>query len=179
MQRLTICPFRCLAIARSYSIAGNQTNALALVKHGHDQSQASLSGLTTTRKRAESNLRNIEISQDDVKFIQNLLRGELQRYRGLVEVESLQKQSAGGSATAIPLGEKLGEYPAEPVDLDNIVAYPPRLEVIPVKPIFLDVAWNYIDYPDKAGKSVVKGKDSAADSVEQKPQKRGWFWSSR
>jgi len=176
MYYLTRYSARCLAIARSYSIAGNQTNALALIKHGYDQSQESLGKVGKGKK---SSLRNIDVSQDDAGFIHDVLRGELQRYRGLVEIEKLEKQSGGGKGTAIPLSERLGEYPAEPVDLENIVAYPPKLEVIPVKPIFLDVAWNYIDYPDKAGKLTATAKGQAADKAEEKPQKRGWFWSSR
>ena len=129
--------------------------------------------------KGDITLRNIEVSQDDAKFLQNLLRGELQRYRGLVEVEKLRKQSGGGKGTFIPLGDRLGEYPAEQVDLGKIVAYPPELEVIPAKPLFLDVAWNYIDYPNKTAKSTPKSNDKSADKTEEKPQKRGWFWSSR
>ena len=122
-----------------------------------------------------SGLRNIEVSHEDADFLHQLLRGELERYRGLVEIEKLHKQSGGGKGGIIPLGERLGDYPPEPVDLNHIVTYPPRLEVIPVKPLFLDVAWNHIDYPDKTGKSTAKGKEK----TEEKPQKRGWFWSSK
>ncbi len=82
---------------------------------------------------------------------------------------------------AIPPSERLGEYPLAEVALPNTVAYPPQVEVIPVKPIFLDVAWNYIEYPDKAGKTEARGKEKAADtsSSPEKPQKRGWFGFGR
>jgi signal recognition particle subunit SRP68 len=78
----------------------------------------------------------------------------------------------------------LSNYPSSGIDLENIVAYPPRLEHIPVKPLFLDVAWNYINYPNKKAPSKeaesVPGKASgAAVEPETKPQKRGWFGFGR
>lgn len=78
------------------------------------------------------------------------------------------------------------------MDLERIVEYPPRLEVVPVKPLFLDVAWNYIGYPDKSAaaggqqqkQGEVKGQEKQAQGggAEQeaaKPQKRGWFGFGR
>jgi signal recognition particle subunit SRP68 len=115
-----------------------------------------------------------------------LLSGELQRSRALVEVSNLQKSAKGvGSKTApLPLVERLSEYPSEGVDLENIVVYPPKMDSIPVKPLFLDVAWNYITYPSKqvkpeqSGKAAASGKVSAG-AEEAKPQKRGWFGFGR
>ena len=100
----------------------------------------------------------------------------MQRYRALVDLEKARKQrgSSTGKSHPIPLCEKLGEYPSNGVDLDNIVVYPPRVDMVPVKPVFLDVAWNYIDYPDKHVQVAAKGKGA---EQEEKPQKRGWgFW---
>jgi len=68
--------------------------------------------------------------------------------------------------------------------LDNIVVYPPKVEAIPVKPLFLDVAWNYITYPStkaqpaQSAKPAASGKQ-AAGAEEAKPQKRGWFGFGR
>jgi len=97
----------------------------------------------------------------------------------------------------------LQEYPASgKVDLKNIIPWPPRPEPIPVKPVFLDLAWNYLKYPgtnseEQAGEpdgqmeGIVNGVvDSArqatnvvkeaigVDSTEEQsetPKKRGWF----
>ena len=75
------------------------------------------------------------------------------------------------------------------MDLERIVEYPPRLEVVPVKPLFLDVAWNYIGYPDKAGgakregeargQQEKQGQGGGAEQEAAKPQKRGWFGFGR
>lgn len=93
-----------------------------------------------------------------------------------------------------PLSNRLSDYPAGGVDLENIVTYPPRLEPFPVKPLFLDVAWNYIEYPGKgepapaaapareASKPQQQQEEtapSASAEPEAKPQKRGWFGFGR
>ena len=73
--------------------------------------------------------------------------------------------------------------PGVHVDLENLVTYPPKIEPVPVKPLFLDVAWNYIEYP---GRKVEVSKKAAekpvVNGVEEKSQlekKRGWFGFGR
>ena len=97
--------------------------------------------------------------------------------------------------SSVPVGTKpligqLANYPSSgQVNLENIVVYPPKLEAIPVKPIFLDVAWNYIDYPEKqqqqqqqqpAAKTEQKQqRNEEVVQEEEKPKKRGWFGFGR
>ena len=79
----------------------------------------------------------------------------------------------------------MDEYPADRVDLKNLVTYPPRLEPIPVKPLFFDIAWNYIEYPGRSAKMRQdQGKIAAVDGVkgkeeEKKEVRRGWFGFGR
>lgn len=79
--------------------------------------------------------------------------------------------------------ERLNEYPLEGVDLSNLVTYPPKMEPMPVKPLFLDVAWNYIDYPREGKRAIpsVSGPAAAAPApaTEVKEAKRGWFGFGR
>lgn len=81
-----------------------------------------------------------------------------------------------------PLVERLHDYPASGVDLDNVVEFPPKMALIPVKPIFLDVAWNYIEYPGKAP-AVTEATKSAVPGVatesEKPAAKKGWFGFGR
>ena len=81
--------------------------------------------------------------------------------------------------------------------MTNLVTWPPRVEPVPVKPLFFDVAWNYIDYPGRKREVVESVKKGGADGVsrgesagevveeaveeEQKetPKKRGWFGFGR
>jgi signal recognition particle subunit SRP68 len=175
--------YRSLAIARSHSIAGNAINALALTKYALDKAQEALPILRTAQ--AEHTPLNIIVAGPDAKRLSDLLSGELQVSRALVEMENIQKSDkrSGANVAPLPLVERLSEYPSEGVDLDNIVVYPPRADAIPVKPLFLDVAWNYINYPSKHVKQEQKPKNAAPEkgtgAGEAKPQKRGWFGFGR
>lgn len=129
-------------------------------------------------------LKTMEVGPEDAAFLQHLLKGELQRNRALVEIANLRKQAGSkgdANASTRPLLEKLGQYPAEGVNLDNIVTYPPKLEPIPVKPLFLDVAWNYVQYPTTQAQKTqpVQNKSSVAKETEQPAAKKGWFGFGR
>jgi len=181
---------RCLAIARSHSIAGNACNALALINHALEQVTSAVPILSAgSAPDAASSPRSIQVTGRDAQSLRTLLSGELQRSRALVEILGSKTKASSKnpqSASAYqPLATQLSSYPPDGVNLDNIVTYPPKLEPIPVKPLFLDVAWNYIDYPGKAVQASTKDKgrshegDSTAAEQEAKPQKRGWFGFGR
>lgn len=65
------------------------------------------------------------------------------------------------------------------MDLENIVDYPPRIHPIPVKPLFFDVAWNYIDYPEKAQAATAELEEELTPTTNEPPKKRGWFGFGR
>jgi signal recognition particle subunit SRP68 len=127
---------------------------------------------------------NITISATEAQALKDLLDGEVQHYRALVELSNLS-QIQTSSANKGPLIERLNEYPSQGVDLENLVSYPPKLEPVPVKPLFFDAAWNYIEYPgrevEKAIQNGVRGSSSAeSKSAEQTAQqKKGWFGFGR
>jgi signal recognition particle subunit SRP68 len=58
---------------------------------------------------------------------------------------------------------------------------------VPVKPLFLDVAWNYIDYPNRPGQQpAVAAPESASQMDVDEPEaapvqekKKGWFGFGR
>lgn len=81
------------------------------------------------------------------------------------------------SQAKVPLVNRLREYPAEGVDLENMVDYPPRIQPIPVNPLFFDVAWNYIDYPGNLPAATSKLEGEPTSTPE--PKKRGWFGFGR
>ncbi|KAJ4416462.1 signal recognition particle subunit srp68 [Gnomoniopsis sp. IMI 355080] len=172
-----------LAIARSHSLIGNAANALALTKYSHDQCEAAMPVLNTHKDVESSGVKTMEVAQEDATFLQNLLKGELQRNRALVEIYNLRKQAGKGDSNAAPrpLIEKLGQYPAEGVNLDNIVTYPPKMEPIPVKPLFLDVAWNYVQYPTTQTEKpkTAQDKSKVKEETEKPAQKKGWFGFGR
>jgi signal recognition particle subunit SRP68 len=127
---------------------------------------------------------NISISPAEVTALRNLLNGEVQRYRALVELSSLTGNDHQNPepATAAPLVERLHEYPSKSVNLTNLVTYPPKLEPIPVKPLFFDAAWNYIEYPGRQVQEInekVPERPQSAAKVTDAPaqqKKKGWFF---
>ena len=78
-----------------------------------------------------------------------------------------------------------------------MMTYPPTdLLPVPLKPVVLDVAWNYIDYDDVDGSAVVEkgkkdggkqerkegkeGKEKDADAdANMSTGRRGWFGFGR
>jgi signal recognition particle subunit SRP68 len=161
-----------------------------LIKHALDETSSALPVLSAgPDANSGSSPRNIHVTKNDVQALHALLSGELQRSRALVEILNSNKKASSATAqsgdASKPLGAQLSNYPSSGVNLDNIVTYPPRLEPIPVKPLFLDVAWNYIEYPDQRAQASSKEAERAqeragtAGEPEAKPQKRGWFGFGR
>ena len=118
----------------------------------------------------------------------------MSHHRALAELESLTSAASVSSkshAPTSPLIERLDEYPpfgSGGVDLTNLVPYPPRVEAVPVKPLFLDVAWNYIDYPGRTKTDVDRARDGGINGVdegglgkgeEKKEARKGWFGFGR
>jgi len=175
---------KCLSLARSHSIASSPLNALALTSHALSLASSALSVLSSSSASSTTTLRNIDVNASDVQSLHDLLTGELQRSRALVAIlHNTSQKDTKSSSVSKPLAAQLSSYPTDGVDLENIVTYPPQLAPIPVKPLFLDVAWNYIEYPSKgqqgAGKVAEKVQDASAPTTEAKPQKKGWFGFGR
>ncbi|OAA61454.1 hypothetical protein ISF_05533 [Cordyceps fumosorosea ARSEF 2679] len=180
---------KALAIARSHAIIGNVANALALIQHAFDRcqfatKQLSTAATATANETAAGSPLNIEVSPEAVQRLLDLVQGELRRHQAIVHVDNLRKEELAKSTTApAPLVERLHQYPAGGVDLANVVEFPPKKAFIPVKPIFLDVAWNYISYPGKAPAaaqaSPAAATAAAKASEPAQPQKRGWFGFGR
>jgi signal recognition particle subunit SRP68 len=158
------------------------SNALALIQHALDLSQdAAGEGAGSADSDGSAPL-HVDLSNDDITFLIELLTGELQRHRAIVHIENLRKENPKDSPTA-PLIERLHEYPSGGINLASIVEFPPKKAAIPVKPIFLDVAWNYIEYPGKATQAAAATPAQAAPApnkpAEPQPAKKGWFGFGR
>ncbi|KAL6896368.1 hypothetical protein GGI43DRAFT_115785 [Trichoderma evansii] len=169
-----------LAVARSHAIIGNSANALALINRALSFSLKAVAKLPNTEASSDELPLSLDISPASIKFLEQVVDGELQRHRAIVHVDNLRKKQVqiDEYQSHAPLVEKLHEYPIGGADLDNVVEFPPSLEVMPVKPIFLDVAWNYIHYPQKEVEAADTQGAEAAEA-EKPAQKRGWFGFGR
>lgn len=169
---------RCLTIGRCHAVTGEFKNALALYARSLDLSSSSLSIKSVATTRANDGPPKLDIDSKDLQGFHHHIDGMVSQYRALVELQNLMNQQKASTEGIYrpPIIERLEEYPMEDVDLTNLVNFPPKLQPIPVKPLFFDLAWNYIDYPGRAT-STVNGAPAAPETaaVEKEPAKKGWF----
>lgn len=172
---------RCLAIARSHALLSNIINALALFARALDICPQLPT--SSTASSSPSSPPKLEVTSTQTSYLRDLLQSLVYRHHGLVELHNLQDEKAKAAErkakTALPMIERLDEYPANGVDLTNLVTYPPKLKPIPVKPLFFDFASNYIEYPGrKRGREGVNGGVEAKEEPK-KEAKKGWFGFGR
>ncbi|KAJ6005457.1 Signal recognition particle subunit SRP68 [Penicillium sp. IBT 35674x] len=164
---------RCLALGRSHAVLGKPTEALALFAHAFDlvRSETSLSSAESEGPP------RLDVSRAQVSALATVLQELVGQYRGLVTLERFDTDS--GASQQRPLVERLHQF-APGADLKNLVPYPPQMQPVPVKPLFLDVAWNYIDYPrsTNATTNTETVAQAAAPAPEEKTS-RGWFGFGR
>ena len=183
-KRAYFAALRCLAIARSHTLLQEARNALALLSRALDLSSKT-SSLESSSPPGSEKPPNIDIAPTQVKELRELLRSLVFQHRALVELHHIDSTNRTKAKGAIepPLVERLDEYPHSLVDLSNLITYPPKIQPIPVKPIFLDVAFNYIDYPGrtpKVAEPAVNGSPEAASGREVKKEgRKGWFGFGR
>ena len=118
----------------------------------------------------------LDIHPAVTKALHTKLERLVLQHRALVQLQELDGVKGESTGTSNPLVEHLDEYPSGGVDLTNLVTYPPKLRPVPVKPLFFDLAWNYIQYPgQEKSTSQAKQSDKSSEREEKKPVKRGWF----
>ena len=176
-------------IAYSHALVSNPKNALALLLRAETIASKSISTSAKSPEAPADAPLKVDVSSAAAKQLHTRIESLVSRYRGLVELHNLNTNSTMAAqknlTSAAPMVERLHDYPAAGVDLTNLVTYPPKLKPVPVKPIFLDVAWNYIDYPGHEGAvkapstAEVNGMKDAETKEEQKRARKGWFGFGR
>lgn len=178
---------KCLNISYSHRLLGNHLNALALLNRAQDLASHALP--EPSNANDDNAPPNLDVQPSSSTNLQKHIAALLSRTHALVEMHKLEESSAVAAAkhmtSAAPLVQHLNSYPfpGTQVDLQNLVTYPPKIEPVPVKPLFLDVAWNYIDYPGRKVEVTKKVEEKpVVNGVEEKPQpekRRGWFGFGR
>ncbi|KAJ5636638.1 Signal recognition particle subunit SRP68 [Penicillium longicatenatum] len=163
---------RCLALGRSHAVLGKPTEALALFAHAFDlvRSETSLSSIDSEGPP------RLNVSRVQVSALTTTLQELVAQYRGLATLERFDTNS--GASQQRPLVERLQQFAPE-TDLKNLVPYPPQMQPVPVKPLFLDVAWNYIDYPRSTNATANPDSAQAAAPAPEEKTSRGWFGFGR
>ena len=172
-----------MTLGRSHALIGKTTSALALYHRSLELSSVAGSSKELAKGAEKEGLLKLNIDaklrQDIHLYLENLVA----KYRALVELEALTAEQKASLKDVFrsPLAERLDHYPIEDVDLTNLVSFPPKIRPIPVKPLFFDLAWNYIDYPGRAriGDGGEGSASGAATEKKEAPTKRGWFGFGR
>lgn len=179
---------KCLNISYSHSLLSNHINSLALLKRAQDLVSEALPHLKSTAS-ADHSPPTLDIQPAEFEKLNARVKSLCSRMHAIVEMHALEENSAIAAkknmTSAAPLVQRLNDYPSPgtQVDLNNLVTYPPKIEPVPVKPMFLDVAFNYIEYPGRSKEPHKVPEEPVANGVEEKPaqpaQKRGWFGFGR
>ncbi|KAI9688121.1 MAG: hypothetical protein M1822_001627 [Bathelium mastoideum] len=181
---------RCANIAYSHDLDGAYAESLALTARAHSLLASSASALISYSPATHSWPPTLEIADDSLEAAQGTVAALLHRRTALTNLQQRSSEAAQNYSKSqlftLPNAQRLMDYPplGAKVDLGHLVAYPPKLRPVPVKPIFLDVAWNYVDYPGHSTKVAANGTATASATTEspvteQKPAKKGWFGFGR
>lgn len=166
---------------------GSSKNALALFARALNNLSKPSNSKYASDDRADEPL-NMKVTQTQFNTLRQLLEGLVAQHRALVEIGNLTAEAATSGKSkavgAIPMIERLDEYPENGADLSDLVIYPPRLRPIPVKPIFLDVASTYIEYAGRSKKGQEKTNGAVEGQGKEKIQekkegRKGWFGFGR
>ena len=180
-KRFYFQALRLLAMARSQNAASNPEIALALVSRALEYCSEASKEASAPDTVSPDRPPNLIIAKAQINGLRTLLQTMLTQFRALVEIKNLWNIASKPQRTfSKPLLERLDKYFLGPVNLPDLVTYPPKLKAIPVKPIFLDIAYNYVRYPRKAEKLTEKGAvvNGTTESAGGK-DRRGWFGFGR
>ncbi|KAH4083573.1 signal recognition particle subunit SRP68 [Parastagonospora nodorum] len=181
-QRAYFQALKCLNLSHSYAFLSKPKEALALCNRALSLSSQAVSAPRPSTSSPSEALK-LGVTEQQAQNLKQRLENLTSHYRGVVALSQLfansDTASKVGLSNAAPVVERLNEYPISgSVDLKNLVTWPPKLKPVPVKPLFLDVAWNYVEYPGRtpAKQEPVPEKAPAEETQPERPAaKKGWF----
>ena len=172
-QRAYFQALKCLNLSHSYAFLSAPKQALALCNRALSLSSSAASAPRPAAS-SSSNAPKLEVWHEQAQTLNKNLENLTCHYRGVVALSQLSETvSKTALKNAAPVVERLNEYPSSgAVDLKNLVTWPPKLKPVPVKPLFLDVAWNYVEYPGREKVKEPVPEKVEVEAVEEKPVKR-------
>ncbi|KAF8419654.1 hypothetical protein EV426DRAFT_538347 [Tirmania nivea] len=158
---------RCAAIAPSH-LATNSRNTLALYHRALTHITTSLSCLPTSPSSTK-----LEISTSDAQSLKSHLHALVTRYIALIQLQDyIQKTQKDTPVTHASLIDTLGTY-NEKIVFGNLVPVKNGVEAVPVKPVFFDIAWNFVGYAVNGEEKMMEVQNK--EKGEQAPVKKGGF----
>ncbi|BFZ62019.1 signal recognition particle subunit srp68 [Saitoella coloradoensis] len=133
-------------LARSWAVQDEYKNALALFLRALAYARRA-SGPLSVSVEADY----VSVTAADVNNLVSKLVSEVSRTRALLTMNLLTAPTEATEPNALIYA--LNEYPdlSVPLDLGRLVELPPKFQAVPVKPVFFDIAYNYIGYETAQG----------------------------
>jgi signal recognition particle subunit SRP68 len=183
-QRAYFQALKCLNLSHSHAFLSAPKQALALTNRA--LSLSTLAALAPRPTASSEAAPKLAVSEEQTETLKGNLENLTHHYRGLVTLTQLSGSSSVAAknqlTNAAPVVERLNEYPSSgSVDLKNLVTWPPQLKPVPVKPLFFDVAFNYIEYPGRATQATEPEpeKMQVEEKKAEEPKRKGWFGFGR
>ncbi|CAJ0859699.1 2332_t:CDS:10 [Entrophospora sp. SA101] len=131
--------WRVLYVASAYAVLNKELEAVLLYERAREynaQAKASLSKITSNNSGNDDEI--LIVTQKDVDELENLLRAHK------CKVHASRCLQHGTSY----LLENLNQYPTNFSKTNaRLIKFPPEFSPIPAKPLFFDIAYNYLDFP--------------------------------
>ncbi|CAM9718365.1 unnamed protein product [Discosporangium mesarthrocarpum] len=174
--------FRCFFLTEAFTSREKWTEAVALFEHTRRLCTEAAEMLYDDDPRMEALIRlegMIEGAQHRPAAHALLLkaREELTLSKGVKSLSIGGGNGAGGVIKGHTLQERLLEFDAgREEDVYSIGNFPPSLCLIPCKPRLLDLAFDYLEFPDLDGRAgIVREIPASAGGVgEESSSLRGW-----
>lgn len=140
--------FRCYYMAQSLANLHRWREAMALYQRSAQHVQDALGYGKALPESLRNTLEKLETSIESAKYAahaHSVLEEEQEEESGLNKYTKTKK----------PLYERLHEYREDPALLTkqpNVYKLPPSMQPIPCKPLFFDLAFNMVEFPDLSEK---------------------------
>ncbi|KIW00087.1 uncharacterized protein PV09_08273 [Verruconis gallopava] len=178
---------KCLNLSFSHTLVSPPAHkhALALIIRAEQFSSQAKESLLGLAPSDEASPLRLEISKSRLTKLHNLIKSYHLQTRALVELQDHLNNSPMAARNIVVSAEPRMESPDDytgkgDVGLVKLVEWPPKLKPIPLKPLFFDTAWNYVEYPGKAPAATAITKEDIDEAKkEEKPSSKGWFGFGR
>lgn len=165
-----------MAIAPSH-LKTNPRNSLALYHRALTYITSALRTLPSITTTSSSNThQTLTVTSHDAASLKHHLEALVTRYIALIQLQDyISKSTKASPATHAPLIDTLETY-NEKVDFQNLVPIKNskewKLDPVPAKPVFFDIAWNFVSYP---GEGAAEGKKEAKAPEQESSSRKGGF----
>ncbi|XP_030372284.1 signal recognition particle subunit SRP68 [Scaptodrosophila lebanonensis] len=156
---LTFKAFRCYYIALTLIDMKKWKEAVALYERASNYASEALKGKTSAEFQLQAELKKLVSTIDGCKFSAHAY--------SVLEDDNSEDASSNAKAqkTTKPLYERLSQYKEDQslhTKTPNVFKLTPDMEPIPCKPLFFDLAMNYLELPSLEDKLESPGKKGAS-----------------